>query len=321
MKKNVKRIGLGLVFVLLLLQVIPFLIPVSKGETIGVDPFTNSHFFRTTDLVDLHYRVWPAKGEYQGNILLIHGLGGSTFTWRFTAETLAANGYFVTAVDLPGFGYSTRQRTLDHSQKQRSQWLWELLDELHQSGQGILSGSWHLMGHSMGGGTATAMAMARPEQTTSLILADGALFDNNPSFVSILLRYPPLARWLQVVLEHVLITGERIGSLLASAYGRSLNAEEQAGYAMPLQLPGTTGSLIDLTRTAKSEPIQKDVLADTPVLAIWGADDTWVPLSATEKIEQALPQLQVEAIAGARHCPMETHPLEFEEILLRFLSQ
>lgn len=321
MKKNIKRIGSGLVFLLLVLQVIPFLIPVSKGETITSDPFANSHFFKTSDQVDLHYRVWPAQGELKGQILLIHGLGGSTFTWRFTAETLAVNGYFVVAVDLPGFGFSSRERELNHSQKQRSQWLWELLDELDRTGQGVQPNSWHLVGHSMGGGTATAMALARPEVTASLILADGALFDNNPSFVSILLRYSPAARWLQVVLEHILITEKRISSLLASAYGRPLQADEVVGYTLPLQIPGTAGSLIDLTKTAKSESIQKDVLAKTPVLAIWGADDAWVPFTATEKIKGVLPQARIESISSAGHCPMETHPREFEGILLRFLSK
>jgi len=321
MKKLLKRVGIGLIFLLLLLQGIPFFIPVSNAEAQGENPFTNSRFFQTSDQVELHYRTWSAQGEEQGKVLLVHGLGESTFSWRFTAEALAQNGYFVTAVDLPGFGYSSRARGLDHSQKQRSLWVWELLEELNQTGHGIYGNSWHLVGHSMGGGTATAMAMARPEQTASLILADGALFDNNPSSVSTLLRYPPFARWLQVVLEHILITDERIGELLASAYGRSLNEEEQAGYAIPLQLPGTTGSLIDLTRTAKSELIKTKVLADIPVLAIWGEDDTWVPLSATEKIKEVLPQIRVESISGAGHCPMETHAEEFNRILLQYLSK
>lgn len=317
MKKFLKRVGLGLVLLLLLLQVIPFLIPVHQGKAIPVEqPFENSHFFRTSDGVDIHYRTWQAQGEQKGQILMVHGLGGSTFTWRSTAEALAKTGYFVVAVDLPGFGYSTRVTGLDHSQKQRSQWLWEMLD-LWKEDRNTLS--WHLMGHSMGGGTVTSMAMARPRQTASLILADGALFDNNPSFVGVLLRYPPFARGLRIVLERVLLSEERIGNLLASAYGRSLNEEELSGYAVPLLLPGTMGSLIDLIKTAKSEPIQTDLIQNIPVLALWGQEDSWVPFSATERIAEVLPQIQVAAIPGAGHCPMETHADEFEKLLLEFL--
>lgn len=320
MKKFLKQLGLGLVLLTLLLQIIPFLIPVRQGKAIPVEqPFENSHFFRTSDGVDLHYRTWSSQGEKKGQILMVHGLGGSTFTWRFTSEALAKAGYFVVAVDLPGFGYSTRVTGLDHSQKQRSQWLWELLDELDQTRAKNAGSSWHLLGHSMGGGTVTSMAMARPQQTASLLLADGALFDNNPSFVGVLLRYPPLSRGVRVVLERVLLSEERIGDLLASAYGRPLSEEEQSGYAIPLLLPGTMGSLIDLIKTAKSEPIQTDLIQNIPVLALWGQEDSWVPFHATERIAKVLPQIQVAAIPGAGHCPMETHAEEFEGLLLEFL--
>lgn len=41
-------------------------------------------------------------------IVLIHGFGGSTYSWRFNLEPLAKAGYRVCALDLPGFGYSER---------------------------------------------------------------------------------------------------------------------------------------------------------------------------------------------------------------------
>jgi pimeloyl-ACP methyl ester carboxylesterase len=312
MSRRTKRVFIVFLAVLFILQVIPFLLPVSQGTSKPVaQPYENSAFFNTGE-VTIHYRTWEPEGVSAGNVLLIHGLGGSTFTWRFTAEALRKAGYKVVAVDLPGFGFSTRLRGFDHSQKQRSEWLWALLAGTEP---------WILMGHSMGAGTATAMAMSHPQRTTALVLADGALYDNNPSLVAKLMSYPPLARTFQFVLEQFLITENRLASFLSSAYGRPLQEEERLGYAEPLMLPGTTGTLIDLVKTAKSEPIDAEILSKILVFALWGAEDTWVPPDTIEVILKDIPHMEATLIPGGGHCPMETHAEEFNEILLGFLRK
>ncbi len=118
-------------------------------------------------------------------------------------DALQEAGYLVVAVDLPGFGYSTRDRDINHSQLNRSKLLWELLDKIDAlllPEQKALQ--WFLAGHSMGGGTAAAMTKARPLETKALILVDGALFDNNPGFAAKLIEYPPVARWTQVFFQY-----------------------------------------------------------------------------------------------------------------------
>jgi hypothetical protein len=55
--------------------------------------FDNSAFLMV-DGVKLHYRIWQTSSDIRlGNILLIHGLGGSTFSWRLAASELADSGY------------------------------------------------------------------------------------------------------------------------------------------------------------------------------------------------------------------------------------
>jgi pimeloyl-ACP methyl ester carboxylesterase len=70
-----------------------------------------------------------------GNILLIHGLGGSTFSFRNNAEALSSAGYNVIAVDLPAFGYSDRKRNIDHSQDNRARLLWLMIEEIEQNNE------------------------------------------------------------------------------------------------------------------------------------------------------------------------------------------
>ncbi len=44
-----------------------------------------------------------------------------------------------------------------------------------------------------------------------------------------------------------------------------------------------------------------------PILAIWGENDTWVPLSELDPLLAVRDDVKVEIIEGAGHCPMETH--------------
>ena len=97
---------------------------------------------------------------------------GSTFSWRENFDTLVKYRYKIIAVDLPGFGYSDRNRKVNQSQSNRSRLLWDLLAELDQ-GDTL---KWNLVGHSMGGGTVEAMALMQPERTKTLTIVDGMVF-------------------------------------------------------------------------------------------------------------------------------------------------
>lgn len=272
------------------------------------------------DGVRLHYRVWHPDGPPQGSVLLVHGLGGSTFSWRYTAPHLAAQGYTAVAVDLPGFGYSDRSRGLDHSQQNRSRLLWKLVDHLDSERATTSEPAWHLVGHSMGGGTITAMAHSRPEYTRSLVYAAGSVFRQPPATAGFLFRIPVISSLLAHLARFFLLTEGRIADTLESAYGRTPTQDEVAGYWEPLRLPGTETALLDIT-TSQGEPV--DVLLsgiDTPALLIWGAEDSWVPLSEGEQLEKVLPQARLEVIEGSGHCPMETHPETFNQLLTDFLA-
>lgn len=55
-------------------------------------------------------------------------------------------------------------------------------------------------------------------------------------------------------------------------------------------------------------------------ICFWGENDTWVPLAQGERLAGDLPWSELVVIPGAAHCPMETHALEFNSILLDFLQ-
>jgi len=319
-KRIAKIAGILLVVLLVCSCLLPYAIPLSHPEDPTLlMPYPNSAFM-AIDEVTLHYRLFqPVEGQIRGKILLVHGLGGSTYSYEKTAPVLAEAGFLVVAVDLPLFGYSQRLETFDHSQANRSQLLWDFLDALDarlpldQARQ-----RWHLAGHSMGGGTVAAMAAARQKQTASLILIDGALFETSRS-TGLITFFPPVVRWLQIVLEKSIIREKNIRSFLASAYGHDPSDADVAGYLDALSVPGTALAVKSFLKTSRNLPVDALGGLSMPVLAIWGAEDTWVPFTDTQKIKEFIPQLVIRPIAGAGHIPMETHPSEFNRILLEHL--
>jgi len=311
--KIFKWFGLFLLALFILFSVVPYLVTVETEEISREElVFSNSDFILINDL-ELHYRKWPGDKDLGKNVLLVHGLGASTFTWRYTAPVLQEKGFRVIAVDLPGFGLSERRTGLDHTAGARSNLLWGMLEELFPGKQ------WNLVGHSMGGATVTAMALQRPEQTESVSLAAAAIVPFEPSPYSNLLRYPPVGQWLRILSTRVIRDESRIEALLASAYGQQPAEFEVAGYYLPLNIKNTADTWPDLLRVEPDPLMDRLEQIAVPVLCIWGEEDQWVPLEQGEEINRLIPNSKLVLMEGEGHCPMETAPDRFDRKLADFL--
>lgn len=305
-------------FLLLLLSLIPYAIPLPAGKSIPRSPFEES-LFANIDGIELHYRLWLPE-NISGKVLFVHGLGGSTFSWRHNIQPLVDAGLLVAAVDLPGFGYSSRQHGINHSQGNRAKLVWSLLQEIEltlESKNALLN--WNLVGHSMGGGTVAAMALKKPSRTESLVFVAGAVYGRPPGVTAHLLRYPPARRWLVVAARHYFITPERIESFLASAYGSKPSSHAAAGYLDPLTIEGTAESLIDMTLNTQDTSPQAISTIEVPALLIWGDEDSWVPPEVGHRLVNDLKTAEMVIIPATAHCPMETNPRDFNGLLLDFL--
>lgn len=279
--------------------------------------FENSHFIMVDD-IELHYRLWqPADRAAAGNILLIHGLGGSTFSWRFVAPVLAESGYLTIAVDLPGFGLSQRKPAFSQSHEGRANLMWKLIESLN------IQGPWHLVGHSMGGGVGFAMVLQKPFHSNTLTLVAGSI-ERRHSPISKLISQSRLLRNIAGrIIERFFLTRKRIKSFLTSAYGREPTTEEMEGYYQPLKIENTYLTLINLLKRYPSDIDLEKELSGMPIptLGLWGREDEWVPVSKGENLFQKIPGATLILIDEAKHCPMETHPDIFNKHLIYFLQQ
>ncbi|TVQ85875.1 MAG: alpha/beta hydrolase [Bacteroidetes bacterium] len=280
-------------------------------------PFSNSHF-TTINGLKLHYRVWePSKENLVGNVFMVHGFGGSTFSWQGVADSLQQLGYRAVAIDVPPFGFSDRAPRQNHSVTARASLLIALLE------QEFPGTTWHLAGHSMGGGIVQAMALMEPSLFESVNFVAATLFSSikpgsrqSPLWMSI----PGLTSFAGNIAESWIINRSRIEQLLTSAYGQNPSPEQVEGYLLPLQVPGTARSILHMQRFNK-ELTELDAKAlSIPALAIWGENDTWVSLQSRKSILEQIYGVQLRVIKQAGHNPMETHFKEFIDIYIAFLD-
>jgi pimeloyl-ACP methyl ester carboxylesterase len=311
--------GMVNIFILLLMILTVSACQPKKGLKSNLKkPYTNSVFSKSQGVL-IHYRTWPvAEDQRKGSVLFLHGFSGSTFSWEKTAPLLQKEGFEVVAADIPPFGFSDKSPKVNASVTARAALM---LQWLHDDFPGR---EWHLTGHSMGGGIVQAMALMQPDKTVSVIFVAGALFGeikpNEPQNID-LMSYRPVQTIIGNLAETHFITRRRIAKLLESAYGSKPGVEAVEAYYRALKTPGTARAIL-AGRTNSMETASFNAAdLNLPVLAIWGENDTWVPLTSRQKVLDQLPNVTLETIPDSGHNPMETHPEEFNKRLLDFLSR
>src|SRR6185503_4249301 len=127
----------------------------------------------TVDGHAVHVEQWGG-GEQAGRdepgepVVLLHGFGESTYSWRLVAPQLAQR-HRVVAIDLNGFGYTERRRDLAaYTIDGQMRLVLGALDRL-----GIQRADF--VGHSYGGGLTLWIAAHHPERVRSMALLDSTM--------------------------------------------------------------------------------------------------------------------------------------------------
>lgn len=313
--KRLVRILIVIGAVVLVLGVLPFALPVAGG---GVDPASliddPAGRFVTPGAVRLYVEE---RGPVEGPAMLfIHGLFGSTESWRRNVDALAAAGYRVITYDRPGFGLSDKPEAYDYSVTHQADEAAALLDAL-----GIDRAV--IVGHSAGGNVASFFADRHPERVERLVLVDAAVLAGGPPpFVGRLVALPPVWRWGRVGLN-ALFTRERLADSLRGFYAdpATLSDADLALYWRAFQTAGWDIGLLGLTRDATpglGEARIRAIAART--LLLWGADDRTTPLAQGETLDEWIPDSTLVTIPGAGHQPFEEAPDAFNNAILSFAS-
>jgi pimeloyl-ACP methyl ester carboxylesterase len=248
-------------------------------------------------------------------LVLVHGFGASSFSWRENLDALAQAGFTVYAPDMRGFGLSDKGWDKSMSQDAQADRLKAFMDAV-----GIDRAV--LAGNSMGGGIVANFALRYPDRVRGLVLVDPAIYGGvNSSAASALVRLPGIQRWGQHLVRFILADDDRNASTIKSAWfdPSSVTPEVLRGYRRALQTPDWDLGLLALLRDGMSNnlgPRLKDL--NVPALIVWGEHDTWISPSNAPKLKQNIAGSQLAIIPDAGHVPHEEKPAEFNKLMINF---
>lgn len=249
--------------------------------------------------------VWESYGEGDC-VVLTHGMGGSHASW-FQQVPVFARRFRVVTWDQRGFGRSTTASGR-LGPEVASHDLEALLDHLAIERA-------HLIGQSMGGFTAMAFALRRPERVRSLVLADtpGGISTPRgaahfPSYIAGMAKAPPVEQW--PIDRH-------------PAIGGSLGARDPAlaflyDQIASLSPPPAPAIAIELLRTAHAT--DAITALRMPVLFVVGAEDPIFPPDVIRDAAACVPGSRVVVLPGAGHSPYFETPNAWNDVVLGFLD-
>jgi pyruvate dehydrogenase E2 component (dihydrolipoamide acetyltransferase) len=242
---------------------------------------------------------YAGAGDGGDVVLLVHGYGGDRNSWLFLQEPLAAR-YRVYALDLPGHGTSAKD-VGDGSIGVLADAVVAVLDALGALGTGRA----HLVGHSLGGAVALAVAARDPRRIASLTLIAPAGFGSEINagylrgFADARTRRELKPVLGQLFADEDLVTRQVVDDLLA--YKR-LDGVDEALYTL-------LGALLDGdAQRADSAAAVAVIGGAVPMTVVWGSADRIIPAAQAESVDGAVRRL----IAGAGHMPHMERPAEVQ---------
>jgi pimeloyl-ACP methyl ester carboxylesterase len=249
-------------------------------------------------------------------LLLLHGLLGYSFSWRFALPALAVKAT-VYAVDMPGAGLSDRPPKADGSLRAHAERLLRFLDSI-----GVAS--FDLLGTSHGGAVAMMAAALAPNRVRRLILAAPVNpWSSHGRRLAPFLSSMPVS-WLLLRCEPLL--GMIHHGLLRRLYGdpQRICPGTLAGYSAPFKIPGTLNYGLGVVSSWNSDLDDLESLlpriANIPLLLLWGSMDTAVNPASAGKLSQQFKHCRVEIFDGVGHLPYEEVPELFNASVIEFLK-
>ena len=276
---------------------------------------SNSRFVSAAGL-RWHVQQFDSPAEDAPLILLLHGTGSSTHSWRDVAPLLAAR-YQVLALDLPGHAFTSMPQAAQQSLPGMAGHVGALLASLRLSPDIVV-------GHSAGAAIAARMLIDGLIASVPLVSLNGA-FAGLPGLagqwfspIARLLASVPLApqvfAWQASdpgVVEHMIRgTGSVLDPAGMKFYGRLVRnaAHVEAMLAMMAHW--------DL------DPLERELHRMTmPVSMVTAENDLTVPPSLARQVIHQLPQAKLTLWPGLGHLAHEENPVQCARLIVGVIKQ
>ena len=253
-------------------------------------------------------------------ILLIHGLLGYSFSWRFNLTALSQH-HTVYAPDLLGTGFSEKPSELDCCLQAIAGRLLDFLEALEIS-------ACDLLGTSHGGAIAMMLAAegvrrGRPHIRRMVLVGSVNPWSPARPMLMRILRTAIGAALFRALAPHL---GSAHGHVLRRMYGDAhrIPADSLAGYSAPFAVPGSFEYALSVVRAWRKDMVEIErvlpQIADLPTLLLWGSRDRAVSLQSASRLRRHFRECELKVLEGAGHMPYEEMPAEFNRVVLDFLN-
>lgn len=283
-------------------------------------PFSNSHYFSYGDYI-LHYRIDAAKTKKEkGKMFMIHGFGCNTTFYDELVEKFTAKGYRCVRVDLPDFGFSTRE-TADVEYIPRVELLKALRDELDKNDK--KGSKWIVVGHSMGGSVALDLVHDDESWMDAVMLYAPMFMFNVNKPLAKFFQAKPMGVILNTALKFVidydfLVKAVLLIATCAPLYMAKYDASKAAD---GLKVEDTGVGLCYMTSRASHPDYEEMDKITIPTLLVWGGLDLFVPYTRVRKLSNSLPaHADIERVYTGGHCLIQNRPNKCAKFAFKFLK-
>jgi magnesium chelatase accessory protein len=249
---------------------------------------------------------WHVQRMGQGPcVLLIHGTGAATHSWRDVMPLLARE-HTVIAVDLPGHGFS---RPLDKDPAPFT--LPGMASALGQLLECLKERPALVVGHSAGAAVGARLCLDDWVCPRTLISLNGVmlpfpgavtlLFSNTARLLSMMPMLPQMVAWRA--------TDRRAVEDLLRGTGSTVDPTGTEFYGRLIRHPGHVSGVLKMMNHWDLQPLARD-LAGLPVdlAQIVGDRDRMVPLSEALRVQALVPGSSLLRLPGLGHLAHEERP-------------
>jgi pimeloyl-ACP methyl ester carboxylesterase len=255
------------------------------------------------------------------DLLLLHGLGGAKSSFFDTAAALSRR-YRVHAIDLPGFGGSSKPSSAPYGAPYAARAVVGAMDAL-----GIERA--HIVGNSMGGRVALEVGLEHPDRVGGLaLLCPAVAFIRRDWHWLVRILRPELG-----VLPHSLgrrrieqqfwslfadrdLVDPSVADIVVDEFERIYrNAGARLAFlasARAIYLEAPFGRRGFYPRLARLRP---------PALFVWSSHDRLIPEGFRPHVERWLPQAEQVVLQGCGHVPQVERPEQTNGLLERFFAR
>ncbi|MFO7545040.1 MAG: alpha/beta fold hydrolase [Trueperaceae bacterium] len=291
--------------------------PIIGGATFAMVPFDPPAATSSDDA------TWHTAYEVLGRgrpVVMIHGIGGgsSLFQYRFNAPEVASAGYRVYALDLVGFGRSTRPAVRLDADTMVAQVTAFLEDVVGEPAV--------LVANGLSAAHAIRVAATHPELVSGLVLIGPTGYERlaRPQTPARERSFELLRGPLGELLTSFLVEEDGQLYYLSQSYAdpASLTPEVRASFDTNLKAPGARWVVFSFV-TGNLDQDVSDLWPRTsqPSLIVFGTEPSFTRIEDAEPFLAARPDARFLPLAGAKVLPNEERAEAFNEAVLAFLTE